>query len=98
MTQGEYNAFTLYEQIDAGVPWTTTKKFLMLIPTFLTWMACYAADYKPFYIVINVAIFFILIIAKMPQMHGVRILGINSTPGIDDPIRVLEQKEYKKTN
>ena len=25
-TQGEYNALTLYEQIDAGVPWTNTKK------------------------------------------------------------------------
>eukprot|EP01031_Cornospumella_fuschlensis_P048977 gene48977-59960_t len=22
----------------------------------------------------------------MPQMHGVRILGINSTPGIDNPV------------
>jgi hypothetical protein len=32
-TQGEYNGLTLYEQIDAGVPWTTSKKFLMLVPT-----------------------------------------------------------------
>lgn len=34
-TQGEYNAQTLYEQIDAGTPWTRNKKFLMLVPTAL---------------------------------------------------------------
>ncbi len=34
-TQGEYNGLTLYEQIDAGVPWTRTKKFLILVPTLL---------------------------------------------------------------
>lgn len=34
-TQGEYNGLTLYEQMDAGVPWTITKKFLMLVPTIL---------------------------------------------------------------
>lgn len=33
--QGEYNALTMYEQIDAGIPWTRTKKFLMLVPTVL---------------------------------------------------------------
>jgi hypothetical protein len=34
-TQGVYNGLTLYEQIDGGVPWTDTKKFLILIPTIL---------------------------------------------------------------
>lgn len=86
----------MYEQIDAGVPWTTTKKFLMLVPAVLTWIACFAADYKAFHIIVNVAIFLICIIAKLPQMHGVRILGINSTPGIDNPIQLPEQTEVKK--
>jgi len=100
-TQGEYNAFTLYEQIDAGVPWTSTKKFLMLVPTLVTWVACHTADYKPFYIVVNFGMFLICIIAKMPQMHRVRIFGINSTPGIDttiecapkSPNRVVKEKK-----
>jgi hypothetical protein len=71
----------------------------MLVPTVLTWVACYAADYKPFHIIVNVSIFLICIIAKMPQMHGVRILGINSTPGIDNPIQLPEQgNETKKSN
>jgi hypothetical protein len=68
----------------------------MLVPTVLTLIACYTADYKPFYIIVNVAIFFICIIAKMPQMHGVRILGINSTPGIDNPIQLQDSGDSKK--
>ena len=91
-TQGEYNALTLYEQIDAGVPWTATKKFLMLVPTILTWIACHYADYKPFYIVVNCGMFLICIIAKIPEMHRVRIFGINSTIGIDSPIEIKRSR------
>lgn len=94
-TQGEYNALTLYEQIDAGVPWTDTKKFLMLVPTLLTLMACYAANYKPFHIVVNCGIFLICIIAKIPEMHRVRIFGINSTPGIDSAIEYTPKNKAK---
>jgi hypothetical protein len=64
----------------------------MLAPTLLTWMACHVADYKPMYIVVNCGIFFICIIAKIPQMHGVRIFGINSTLGIDVPI-IIKNKD-----
>jgi hypothetical protein len=85
-TQGEYNGLTLYEQIDAGTPWTATKKFLILVPTLLCLVACFTADYKPFYIVVNCGMMAICVIGKLPQMHRVRIFGINSTPGIDQPI------------
>ena len=87
-TQGEYNGFTLYEQIDVGTPWTNTKKFLMLIPTLLNWLACHTADYKPIHIVVNCGIFLICIIAKIPEMHRVRLFGINSTLGIDREIQL----------
>jgi len=87
-TQGEYDGLTLYEQIDAGVPWTNTKKFLMVIPTLLTWISCHYADYKPLPILVNCGIFLILIIAKIPEMHRVRIFGIGSTVGIDEPVEV----------
>lgn len=30
--QGEYNDKTLWEQLDQGVPWTATKKFLLFVP------------------------------------------------------------------
>lgn len=35
MTQGEWNGLTFWEQLEAGVPWTKTKKFLMVVPTVL---------------------------------------------------------------
>jgi len=34
-SQGEYNGLTIWEQIDAGTPWTRTKKILMLVPTLM---------------------------------------------------------------
>jgi len=34
-SQGEYNGLTLFEQIDSGIPWTSTKKLFMLYPTVL---------------------------------------------------------------
>ncbi len=87
----------MYEQIDAGVPWTTTKKFLILVPTILCYAACHAADYKKFHILVNVGIFFICLVAKLPQMHGVRILGINSTPGIDTPVKAASEGHGRKS-
>jgi hypothetical protein len=86
VTQGDYNGFTLYEQIDAGVAYTNTKKFLMLIPALLCWIACHLGDYKPFINVINMGMFVLCIIPKVPEMHRVRILGLNKTTGIDDPV------------
>ena len=91
-TQGEYNALTVYEQIDCGVAYTRTKKMLMLMPAVLTWVACHTANYKPMFVVVNCGMFLICIIAKIPEMHRVRIFGINSTPGIDTPIESVPVK------
>lgn len=94
-TQGEYNGLTVYEQIDCGVAWTQTKKMLMLMPAFLTWMACHTAHYEPIFVVVNGGMFLICIIAKIPEMHRVRLFGINSTPGIDEPVESLPMKTRK---
>ena len=50
---------------------------------------CYAAsqctNYSLVFIAVNVPVYLFLgIIPKIPVMHGVRVLGINSTAGIDD--------------
>ena len=63
-----------------------TKKFFMLTPTLITLAACSSANYEALHVVVNCGIFLILIIAKIPSMHRVRIFGINSTPGIDSKI------------
>lgn len=50
---------------------------------------CYAAsqytNYNLKYLAVNVPVYILLgILPKIPSMHRVRLLGINSTPGIDD--------------
>lgn len=49
-------------------------------------LAIHYAGYRPIYIIVNLGIFLILIIGKTPELHRVRIFGINSTPGIDNKI------------
>lgn len=104
---GEYGALTLWEQLDAGVPYTLTKKFLMVIPAYLCWMSCHLANYKTMVNVVNVGMFALCVIPKIPEMHRVRILGVNRTTGIEDPVeiksssprtsqRVRQQKDKKK--
>lgn len=90
--QGEYNALTLYEQIDAGVPYTLTKKFLMVIPAYLCWMSCHLSNYKTMVNVVNLGMFALCVIPKIPEMHRVRVLGVNQTIGIDDPVEISASK------
>jgi hypothetical protein len=47
---------------------------------FRTLTACHFADYKPIYVIVNSAIFLVVIIAKIPEMHKIRLFGINSVP------------------
>jgi len=84
--------------MDDGTAWTPNKKILMLMPTLLTWMSCHIADYQPIYLIVNIGIFLICIIAKIPEMHHVRLFGINSTPGIDTNIEYdPPSSKYKST-
>ncbi|CAM9788081.1 unnamed protein product [Discosporangium mesarthrocarpum] len=46
-----------------------------------------ATDYDPTFLAINVPVCLILLVAKLPAMHRVRILSINATPGIDDRVK-----------
>lgn len=85
-SQGDYNGFTVYEQMQAGVPYTKMKKFLMAIPALICWISCYSANYKPLDCVVNSVMFLICVIPKVPEMHRVRVFGINETTGIDDEI------------
>ncbi len=61
---------TLYEQIDPGLPWTGTKKMLMIVPTTLCYLACSLAKYDYLYISINIPLwFFFCVLPKIPEMH-----------------------------
>ena len=84
-SQGEFNGLTLWEQIDDGIPWTKTKKVFFLVPTALLFAASYITDYSFEHLTYNAPVYIILaILPKIPEMHRVRLFGINSTVGIDD--------------
>ncbi|KDO27478.1 hypothetical protein SPRG_07067 [Saprolegnia parasitica CBS 223.65] len=84
MGSGEYREMTFYEQIDDGRPWTWVKKFLILVPTALLLLASVSSNYDTTQLFINCPIWIILVLAKLPELHGVRLFGINGTVGIDD--------------
>jgi len=82
--QGTFNGLTAWEQLDGGEHFTFTKKYLMLVPTLLTLLTLYMNEYSTAALAINVPLWLVLMIGKSPMMHRVRLMGVNSTPGIDD--------------
>ncbi|KAI5056508.1 hypothetical protein GOP47_0028326 [Adiantum capillus-veneris] len=76
--QGMYNKLTWWEQMDNGRQLTRNRKFLMVVPVVLYLIACHTTDYSNPWLVLNTIAVFILVIAKFPNMHKVRIFGINA--------------------
>ncbi|KAJ1531302.1 hypothetical protein HK405_001250 [Cladochytrium tenue] len=73
VNQGEFEALTLWEQIDGGAQFTPTKKYLTAVPIILTHFTHY--DFATF--LLNLASCLLVTIAKLPLMHEVRLFGIN---------------------
>ncbi|KAF5804210.1 putative ORMDL family protein [Helianthus annuus] len=69
--QGIYNRLTWWEQIDNGKQLTRNRKFLTVVPVLHT------TDYQHPMIFFNTVAVIVLVIAKFPNMHKVRIFGIN---------------------
>jgi len=78
--QGKYDKLTLWEQLDNGVQYTTTRKFFTaeLIILYL-WVLHISVvnGYGTGVFVLNTATFIPCLLGKMPLMNKVRILGIN---------------------
>eukprot|EP00276_Gloeochaete_wittrockiana_P016560 CAMPEP_0184335742 /NCGR_PEP_ID=MMETSP1089-20130417/4260_1 /TAXON_ID=38269 ORGANISM="Gloeochaete wittrockiana, Strain SAG46.84" /NCGR_SAMPLE_ID=MMETSP1089 /ASSEMBLY_ACC=CAM_ASM_000445 /LENGTH=180 /DNA_ID=CAMNT_0026660559 /DNA_START=257 /DNA_END=799 /DNA_ORIENTATION=+ len=74
--QGAYEALTWWEQLDSGAQFTKTKKILTLVPIILYATSLYVSDGFLF-LLVNTIASVPIILAKMPFMHRVRILGIN---------------------
>lgn len=54
------------------------------LPPFRSYIyTCHVTDYSALNLAGNTLAVFILVVAKLPEMHKVRIFGINATPGID---------------
>ncbi|XP_048445764.1 uncharacterized protein C119.09c isoform X2 [Pyrus x bretschneideri] len=76
--QGIYNALTWWEQIDNGNQLTRNRKFLTVVPVVLYLIASHTTDYQNPMLIFNTLAVFVLVVAKFPNMHKVRIFGINA--------------------
>ncbi|KAH7659557.1 ORMDL family protein [Dioscorea alata] len=76
--QGIYNNRTWWEQIDNGKQLTRNRKFLTVVPVVLYLIASHTTDYQYPWIILNTIAVFVLLVAKLPNMHKVRIFGINA--------------------
>lgn len=75
--QGKFARHTFWEQIEEGLAFTSTKKFLTLVPIGLFFITAFTVENDGFLLFLNFVVSLILVVAKMPRMHGVRILGVN---------------------
>ena len=75
--QGRFMDQTWWEQIDGGIPWTATRKFLVILNLVLFLVVSKESDYDNTYLVVNGVLCIIVTVAKLPELHGVRIFGIN---------------------
>jgi hypothetical protein len=82
--QGEMNALTVWEQLEATQGTKPVRQVLLVVPTALCYAACHFCGYEIRLCVINVVVWLVGVLAKLPFMNGVRIFGINRTAGIDD--------------
>jgi hypothetical protein len=78
MDQKEMKHLTFYEQLENGVPWTPTKKFLMLFPVVVYLVGAHlnlrtGLTYHIWHLPPTV----VLVVAKLPELHRVRLFGIN---------------------
>ena len=75
--QGKYDSLTFWEQIDSEVQGTSTRKFFMLVPVVLFFLASHGSAYDRQPLGINLGVLIVLLVAKLSSMHRVRIFGIN---------------------
>ncbi|RHZ80321.1 hypothetical protein Glove_137g40 [Diversispora epigaea] len=74
---GAYDNLTLWEQIDNGAQFTPAKKYLTAVPIGLFLLSTHYTHYDAFTFLVNFTFLIIVLIAKLPQLHKVRLFGIN---------------------
>eukprot|EP00584_Thalassiosira_punctigera_P012887 CAMPEP_0172552920 /NCGR_PEP_ID=MMETSP1067-20121228/47265_1 /TAXON_ID=265564 ORGANISM="Thalassiosira punctigera, Strain Tpunct2005C2" /NCGR_SAMPLE_ID=MMETSP1067 /ASSEMBLY_ACC=CAM_ASM_000444 /LENGTH=340 /DNA_ID=CAMNT_0013340995 /DNA_START=27 /DNA_END=1049 /DNA_ORIENTATION=- len=84
----------LKESMTYAVKKLRSRDVLVVVPTLLAYGSCHIAKYQSEYVMVNVGVWAVLMLPKMPLMNGVRILGINRTAGIDDGDYLEEEKSF----
>jgi hypothetical protein len=77
LAQGKYDSLTFWEQLDDGMQNTANRKFLTVVPVALFVLATHGTDFRRQPLGLNLIVLLVLVIAKLPALHKVRIFGIN---------------------
>ncbi|XP_028332224.1 ORM1-like protein 3 [Gouania willdenowi] len=75
--QGRARLLTHWEQMDYGVQFTSSRKFLTIIPIILYILTSFYTKYDQTHFVLNTLSLLSVLVPKLPQLHGVRLFGIN---------------------
>lgn len=82
---GAYDNLTMWEQIDDGVLYTPTRKFLITVPIVLFLLGTHYSRYDLQLFLFNfVLTTFVAVVPKLPLTHRLRI----SIPGITGPAQI----------
>ncbi|XP_004429270.1 PREDICTED: ORM1-like protein 2 isoform X1 [Ceratotherium simum simum] len=75
--QGKARLLTYWEQMDYGLQFTSSRKFLSISPVVLYLLASFYTTHDAVHFLINTASLLSVLLPKLPQFHGVRLFGIN---------------------
>ena len=75
--QGKYEALTFWEQVDNEAYGTLNRKIFTVVPVMLFVLATHGTDFRKQPLGLNLGVVIVLLIAKLPALHKVRIFGIN---------------------
>jgi len=77
LDQGKYRYMTHWEQMDSGEQYTQARKFFMVVPSVMYLLASFYSMYEYHHFVANTLVLLLGLLPKLPQLHGVRLFGIN---------------------
>ncbi|CAD7699645.1 unnamed protein product [Ostreobium quekettii] len=75
--QGVWDSHTFWEQLDDEEQGTRNRKFFAVVPLVLFLLATHGSDFRQQPLLLNLVVVVVLLVAKTPAMHGVRLFGIN---------------------
>ena len=95
-TMDQYLGFR--QKLTMSIKKLRSRDVLCVIPTLLAHASCHVAKYQSEYVLVNVGVWAVIMLPKMPFMNGVRLFGINRTIGIDDGAYETEEEDDSGVN
>lgn len=75
--QGKARSLTCWEQLDNETQFTSSRKFLTIVPVVMFFLASYYTRYDAMHFLVNFVTLIVVVIPKLESFHKVRLFGIN---------------------